>query len=139
LTGRARRETWLAAIFTALFVLQAPLCAAACLGAADATSGGAAEAPTSPASGMEHGCHDASPAPDPADPPSAHEDCGCDLGANALVSQANDLPTASPSACLPFSFDTLPCDGRPLRDLTIVGAIDLPPPDILLLHSILII
>ena len=110
----------------ALFVLQAPLCALACLDTADAK----------PPAAAGHACHEESPDPSPADAP---EDCGCAITADALVFQPSVSTTTWVQA---FMFPSVGCELATFHSdwgTSVAYEIDLPPPDILLLKSTLII
>jgi hypothetical protein len=122
----------LIAAVVALFGLQAPLCALACL-----------ELPAaSPiaAHGAEPPCHEQSSEPSRSDAP-AHADCGCERAQDALLtgggfeasSGAAPFGPVASRACL-----RLP-DAARLVALPVPKATDLPPPDILLLESKLLI
>ena len=130
-----RRRNWLIATATALFVLQAPLCALACLpvtGSQDTAS-------------AEHGdgpCHEQAPDSTSDEPTNSHEDCGCEAAYTALVKSPDQSPLNATSYSAALL--TTRIEG-PLR----AGAHwvapaqqkeeDLPPPDVLLLKTTLLI
>jgi hypothetical protein len=115
----------------ALFVLQAPLCAHACSESAKAD----------PSSIAEQSCHEDGSDSSPAGQSNSHEDCECSFAAGGLVSQ----PIASISS--PTSAEIGVSPALPLeptcsttgQELLVAQNTDLPPPDILLLKSTLII
>jgi hypothetical protein len=119
---------------TALFVLQAPLCALACFSPAD----GSRRAESSPRTA--HSCHEGPSESSPAGESGSHEECGCQLELEALVSHAVDWDAASVAD---FVFSRRPvvelAASNRSRCLTVARRIDLPPPDILLIKSTLII
>jgi hypothetical protein len=129
-----KRRGSLIATVVALFGLQAPLCALACLESPDAERVAAHQ--------TEHPCHEQ--AEQPADSstsgaPSTHEDCGCDLSYQALVSRA-DLSSSAVSLVLHRpDAQRLSTASQVHETLAVSRLPDLPPPDILLLKSILII
>lgn len=123
------------AAFTALFVLQAPLCALACL-------------PSQPSAAAieeaNHGaspCHEQAPSSTPSEPSNSHDDCGCADSYTAVLASAEQAPANLPSlTALAPNFLTQElhtsfgwaAHAQP-RDAS------LPPPDILLLKSTLLI
>ena len=118
-----RRRIWLMATVAAFLTLQTPLCALACL-----ESPGEAQPP----------CHEGASSPGGAPP--SHDDCeGCNLGSAALL-QAPDphseAPTPPPAALIAFSRGIDP-GGCPASAIS--ADTDLPPPDILLRKSTLLI
>lgn len=130
-----KRHKWLIAAFTALFVLQAPLCVLACLPSADAaTAVDAAHQSNSP-------CHESTPASSPAEPSSSHDDCGCEDSYTAVLASADlATPNLVPTAVIP------PLNSADQLRVNLVwlarsnpNETDLPPPDVLLLKSTLII
>jgi hypothetical protein len=126
------RRIWLIATVTALFGLQAPLCALACL-----------ESPvdSAPVASQheEHPCHDeSSDSSEPGAP--AHEGCGCEIAYDALIPGQTDA-TSSISSFV-FVVESTPSEplaAEPYLAHWVPTATDLPPPDILLLKSTLII
>jgi hypothetical protein len=125
-----RRRIWLIATAAALFVAPAPICAIACLEAPGAQS--------TAASATEHPCHDAGGERAPSESPSAPEACGCGFAHEALVSATNVAP-ATPLAIAPPSalVDALYASADWTR--AVPRDTDLPPPDLLLLESILLL
>ena len=121
-----KRSIWLIATVAALFVLQAPLCAFACLDNVD----------TEPPAAAGHACHEESPDPSPAGAP---EDCRCAITADALVFPQSVSSTTWVQA---FMFPSVGCELATFHsawEASVAYEIDLPPPDILLLKSTLII
>lgn len=128
--SRIKRHIWSVASVVALAGLQGPLCALACL-----------EVQAPEAEVAHHAappCHETEPAADAA-PPVSHDDCGCEISPEDLVA-LSESPRNAESTHL--------ASGRPLRralDLharwrpPVPEATDLPPPDILLLKSTLLI
>lgn len=131
-----KRRTWLIATLTALFVLQTPLCALACL-----PSPAPAESPAE-AHHASPPCHEQTPTTAPTEPDDAHNDCGCEDVDRAVLASAADQTFSQVQ-----STPVLPA--RELR-LSLIAAFNrmaglqlneanLPPPDILLLKSTLLI
>lgn len=143
-----RRKTRFVAVFAAFFVLQGPLCALACLDVVTPAAASMGGADASPASAAGHGCHDiesSTPSsPSSPLPPSSrtnHDDCGCDGAAPALVSSSVDAAAKllTVAVALPAHKEFPPALRRLDRATPVAAATDLPPPDLLLLHSILLI
>ena len=116
----------------ALFVLQAPLCLLACLPSADAA----------PMDAAKHGsCHEDAPSDAPSAPTHSHEDCGCEDSQCALVLSADQSLSNIFSLVSPLP--SLRADGRSTSSRWVQRAqpkeTDLPPPDVLLLKSTLLI
>ncbi len=130
-----RRKTWLIAIVTALYVLQVPFCAFACLVPVEV------EATAASADVTAHGCHEEAPASSSgsSDVPLSHDDCGCEFAESVLVSASSDFLATSLHAVAPAAVDVEPIDAFTGRQRSILRAFDLPPRDILLLNSTLII
>lgn len=129
----ARRRTRMMAMLAALLVLQIPLCAFAC----------ASESPsmtTSAAASHDAPCHGAPSESEPTTPASDDEQCGCGEAAHqALLASSEKGVMGSGSAIVP-SWPILL--GASLRRATLQlepPATDLPPPDILLRTSILLL
>ena len=126
-----RPRIWLMATVAAIFALQAPLCALACLDSSVAAGAAAQEA--------EHPCHEQSRGSTPADTPTSHEGSGCDLGCEALLvgsDTPSNLPTlavVTPTASAEAFYSGL------ISAPAVPKEADLPPPDILLLKSTLLI
>jgi len=128
-----RQQKWLAAIATAFFLLQAPFCALACL----------RSSPTAPMDAAEHGdspCHEEAPSPARSAPTNSHDDCGCADSYTALAQSVSQTPPdvtnlvhLAPGFSLRSNHASSPWVRRSQpRD-------DLPPPDVLLLKSTLLI
>ena len=157
-----RRHSALIAILASLFVLQAPLCALACLdlGETDvpALEKSAGEQATQPLSGPLSGqealpCHERTqgssqegePGSMPAHAPAPDRDCGCE---SQSISEALFLPS-SPPAPSPAPLDRIsfgipapqsePIAARLRSECRITRQTDLPPPDILLRNSTLLL
>jgi hypothetical protein len=126
-----RRPSWFIAIMAALFVLQAPLCALACFENADAD----------PSTVTERSCHDEPSDSSPSGESNSHADCGCNFVSQALVSQPTVFNPTPPPVDLVVSSalrsELIYSSGG--REPHIAQEADLPPPDILLLKSTLII
>jgi hypothetical protein len=138
-----RRSSGFIATLAVLFVLQAPLCALACLDGVN-ESDIAFDDPISPAdpkptSNAGHACHDESPASTPPGAPGSHDDCGCEIGANALVSPSSDSTSMSLQIFVHASTRWVPTASSGSWEAAVARGLDLPPPDILLLKSTLII
>lgn len=127
-----RRRIWLAGIAAAVFVLQGPLCAFACVENPEVESGVADH--------QQHPCHEEAPSSSPADAPRSHEGCGCEL-VTAVPLPNLELSQSAPA--LAFVPPSTSSEGfarvvvqwaRSAPERT-----DLPPPDILLLKSTLLI
>ena len=130
LAGIMRRRIRLIVTVAALIGLQGPLCAFACLTGPETEASAAqrAEAP----------CHPKSSDASPSEAPRSPEDCGCELANEALLPGPEVSASVATLALLPRTLGwqlhscvhrvpTIPKDG------------DLPPPDVLLRKSILII
>lgn len=129
LVRAVKRSIWLIATVAAVFVLQAPLCALACLDNADAE----------PPAAAGHACHEESSDPSPAGVPGSHEDCGCEIAADAVVFQPSGFTTTLVQV---FILPSIRCELATFHsawEISVTYEIDLPPPDILLLKSTLII
>lgn len=126
-----KRHNWLIAVVTALFVLQTPLCALACSEtAADPT--------------IDVSCHEEGTRSSPAGESNSHADCGCDVSANGsanvLISQQIESQTTAPvgfSVVLATRSNAIISSRR--QDQRIAALADLPPPDILLRKSTLLL
>lgn len=126
-----KRHIWLIATVAALFVLQAPFCAFACFESAD----------TEPSTVAERSCHEERADSSPAGESNSHEDCGCDFDTQALVSQPIDSNTTTPVGIFvppALRLELTSSSSRGQKPLVAQNA-DLPPPDILLLKSTLLI
>jgi hypothetical protein len=128
---RVKRRTWLIATVTALFVLQVPLCALACFELAG----------TGPTAISEHPCHEGNPDSSPASESNSHDNCGCKLAPEAPVSQISESNTTTAPVGIFVSAKQLTELTNSARRHTprVKQGADLPPPDILLLKSTLII
>ena len=117
----------------ALLTLQAPLCALACLDTTETASATASNGGMPP-------CHDEGSDRAPADSPRSHEDCGCELASEALVVDSNAYSTVAATASIVAPSVFSPVVSPPIRWVpSIPNNTDLPPPDILLRKSTLII
>jgi hypothetical protein len=123
------------ATLAALFVLQTPLCVFACLPNA---------APDEISAEAHHGssCHEEAPSPrPPSEPRDAHGDCGCSDAYTAVLASADQaVSNVQSSPDLPPTTLEVPLNAifsRTTRVRLCEG--DLPPPDILLLKSTLLI
>jgi hypothetical protein len=127
----ARQRVWLIATVAAFFALHAPLCAFACLESPAAAQTAAQEA--------EHPCHEQRPASTPADAPTSHEDGSCALACEALLPSSDTPTNLSALAILPLSAPSAACYSGLVFAQAVPRDADLPPPDILLLNSTLLI
>lgn len=120
----------LTATVAALFVLQAPLCALACL----PESGTAIMAESA---GGAPPCHEPAEAPEKSEP---HDDCGCADSSAALLPLSAKEAAAAHFVVAP-SMAALALPHRVIRRTphTLLTETDLPPPDILLRKSTLLI
>jgi len=127
-----KRHIWLVATTVALFGLQAPLCALACITGAQQSAPQVAE-------NAEQPCHGESPDPGSEQSPASREDCSCELSTMTLV-PASGVATSAPAlALLPLYAFALPVHSRVRMTAPVSGSADLPPPDIMLLKSTLLI
>ena len=143
---KVKRRNWLIAILAALFVLQAPLCVLACLTNAAQDESTAEALHASPPPCHEQAPHTQAPhtqaptsAPDkPAD---THNDCGCEDSFTAVLASADktfaNVQTSQVIATKALE-DPVGAVLRSTIDVRLSEA-DLPPPDILLLKSTLLI
>ena len=124
-----RRHIWLMATVAALFGLQASLCALACLDdpQPESTTAHHAEEPC-----HEHGSSS------PVDR-SSHEDRGCEFGYEALVPSPPVSVSAPVLAFVPSTPRWQPTHSSVRWAPPVPKDADLPPPDILLLKSTLLI
>lgn len=124
-----RHRTWIRATLAAFFGLHAPLCAVACVAMADA-------APTA-AHRSEPSCHE-EPASAPTEAPAEASGSCCDFADQATAPTADGSLAASAVGLVART---------PIWQASIAGGPfarvaaenDLPPPDILLLKSTLIV
>lgn len=118
-----RGRRWPIAMLAALFLFQAPLCAAACLLDLDAT-------PAAPP------CHGGAAPDAPEDQPAPRDDCGCEAPADLVPAPEGGalvLPVLrAPTLLAAEAYARASCPD-PGADV----ARDLPPPDRLLLASTL--
>ena len=148
---KVKRRNWLIAIFAALFVLQAPLCVLACLTNATQDESTAEALHASPPPCHEQAPHTQTPhtqAPHTQAPTSApdkpadtHNDCGCEDSFTAvLASSDKTFPNVQTSQVIATKAleDPVGAVFRSTIDFRLSEA-DLPPPDILLLKSTLLI
>lgn len=128
--NRMKRHIWLIATVTALFVLQVPFCALACFEPAGAD----------PSAAAESSCHETSSDSSPAGESNSHADCGCDFTTQALISQSVDAnTTASVEFVVHRTVRIEPINSRKNQAPQAGQNADLPPPDLLLRKSTLII
>ncbi len=124
------RRKKLIAVVAALFALQAPLCVFACL-------------PSSSPSAMHDMAHDEPPCHDsaPADPVDSHDECGCEDSYTALPKTLESgTSTGVDLVALPVAPAENPRDSSVPKPPSVrLNEADLPPPDILLLNSTLLI
>ncbi|MBW2424349.1 MAG: hypothetical protein JRG86_08875 [Deltaproteobacteria bacterium] len=134
------------ALLAGLFALQAPLCEIACTSGVDAGEHGSARSDSHPAttqSAASHAmpCHEApAPAAPSGEDRGAHDDCGCETLTPFVSSKNQSLsglaftpPPAKAAVELRWDRSESPRTFPPDRAHLV------PPPDILLLHSILLI
>ena len=96
--GSVIRRNWLIAAFTAVFVLQTPLCVMACVSSQDSPAVVEAEPHSAPP------CHESTPnraASKPSEPPSetptqSHNECGCDDTYTAVFAKVSEASTNLP-------------------------------------------
>jgi hypothetical protein len=130
-----KRRNWLIATLAALFVLQTPLCVLACqLNAAPDEAGAEAHHASS--------CHEEAPSPrSSSEPRDAHGDCGCGDSYTAVLASADQtVSNVQSSPVLPPTALEVPLNAVFSRTTKVqLCEADLPPPDILLLKSTLLI
>ena len=130
LANQVKRHVRLITLVTALFVTQVPFCALACFEPSEVSSSAV----------QESSCHEKSSNSSPAGESNSHDDCGCDFAIQALLSQPIDSNTTTPVDFLVSGRQQLaPADSSSSRAPQVRQHSDLPPPDILLLKSTLII
>ena len=128
--NRVKRHIWLITAVTALFLMLVPFCALACFETAD----------TNPSAATESSCHEKSSDSSPAGESNSHEDCGCDFAIQALLSQPTDSNTTTPVDLVVSRNQQLePTHSSRSQAPQVRHDADLPPPNILLLKSTLII
>lgn len=119
---------------TALFVLQAPLCVFACLSGEDIEKTADTQHENAP-------CHESEPSSESSEPADSNSECGCEDSYTALVPVADQASMDLPSAAVvlgPAIAGAFVSAIRPVAHAYLREA-DLPPPDILLLKSTLLI
>ena len=138
---KVKRRNWLIAILAALFVLQAPLCVLACLTNATQDESTAEALHASPPPCHEQAPHTQTPTPAPNKPADTHNDCGCEDSFTAVLASADktftNVQTSQVIATKALE-DPVGAVLRSTIDVRLSEA-DLPPPDILLLKSTLLI
>jgi hypothetical protein len=116
---------------TALFVLQVPFCALACFEHAEADPSAVAESSS---------CHEESSDSSPTGESNSHEDCGCHFTTQALVTHPVDANTTTSADIVVSRIRRIePTSTSRSLAPRVDQTFDLPPPDILLLKSTLII
>ena len=130
-----KRRNRLIATLAALFVLQAPLCVLACL------SGGAPDESAVAAHHDSPPCHEQAPTSEPAEPSDSHDDCGCGDSYEAVLATADQtFSNVQNSPVLPPTTHRAPVNAVFSTTTRVrLNEADLPPPDILLLKSTLLI
>ena len=123
-----KRHTWLIATVVALFGLQAPICALACLQGPTADLTEASSTPP---------CHERGPESPPSQAPDADRNC-CAFASGATVFDASVPVVIAPLAVTPRIALWRPASQAAVVHVDTMRA-SLPPPDILLLKSTLII
>jgi hypothetical protein len=120
-----KRRTWIIGLTTALFALQIPLCALACIPGTSADIRSADAAPP---------CHESAPtsAP-PMEEPASQSEC-CGSTEDALL-QTPDSVQTSAGCAIPAPLATAQAHRRAFPVPPDPRVTDLPPPDILLLNS----
>jgi hypothetical protein len=130
-----KRRNWLIATLAALFVLQTPLCVLACqLNAAPDEAGAEAHHASS--------CHEEAPSPrSSSEPRDAHGDCGCGDSYTAVLASADQtFSNVQTSPVIATKELEVPLNAIFSRTIEVrLSEADLPPPDILLLKSTLLI
>jgi len=124
------KRSLLTTMVAALYVLPAPLCAAACIESPQ---------PAAVAGHAEPPCHEEAPSSAPPGAPGSHDDCGCQSPDETLTSRTAErtLDPAKALGCvaavrvMTLRLASLP-SGIPHQG-------DLPPPDLLLLKSTLLL
>ncbi len=125
-----KRHIGLTATVTALFVLQVPLCALACFERAEAD----------PSAVADSSCHEKSSDSSPTGESNSHDDGGCHFTSQALVSQPIDSNTTASVEIVVSRIQRIEqTDTSRSHVPQSEQKSDLPPPDILLLKSTLII
>ena len=138
---KVKRRNWLIATLAALFVLQAPLCVLACLTNAAQDESTAETLHASPPPCHEQAPHTQTPTPAPNKPADTHNDCGCEDSFTAVLASADKtFPNVQTSQVIATKAleDPVGAVLRSTIDVRLSEA-DLPPPDILLLKSTLLI
>jgi hypothetical protein len=129
-----KRRNWLIATATALFVLQGPFCAIACL---------PSFAPDAQVAETHHesSCHGQAPSSKPSEPADSHDDCGCENSYTAILASPDQtFSSVQELVVLPPHFLGAPREAVVSRTTKIwPSETDLPPPNVLLLKSTLLI
>ncbi|GEM_PF-2240741 len=138
---KVKRRNWLIATLAALFVLQTPLCVLACLTNAAQDESTAETLHASPPPCHEQAPHTQTPTSAPDKPADTHNDCGCEDSFTAVLASADktfaNVQTSQAIATKALE-DPVGAVLRSTIDVRLSEA-DLPPPDILLLKSTLLI
>ena len=138
---KVKRRNWLIATLAALFVLQAPLCVLACLTNAAQDESTAETLHASPPPCHEQAPRTQTPTSAPDKPADTHNDCGCEHSFTAVLASADktfaNVQTSQVIATKALE-DPVGAVLRSTIDVRLSEA-DLPPPDILLLKSTLLI
>lgn len=141
-----KRRFWLILTMAILFGIEAPLCAFACVEAGapqlathDSEPVSEATPHLDPTHQRSAPCHGSKPDSAPADVPESHQDCGCDFTVEGLLSDSSSTATisvigwTSPDGLIDF----IAADNREAWKASFES--DIPPPDLLLLKSTLLI
>lgn len=131
-----KQRSWLIAIVAAVFVLQAPLCVFACI-PGSTSNAEMADGQPSPS------CHEPAPSSSetPDDPAESHDDCSCDASYRAILASPEQSYSNVQTvvALPPRVLDTRRVGHVTRASIVWPSETDLPPPDILLLKSTLLI
>ena len=138
---KVKRRNWLIATLAALFLLQAPLCVLACLTNAAADDSTAEALHASQPSCHEQAPHTQTPTPAPDKPADSHNDCACEDSFTAVLASADKtFANVQTSQVIATKALEEPFGAVFLSTIDIrLSEADLPPPDILLLKSTLLI
>ena len=142
-----KRRFWLILTMAILFGIEAPICAIACVTGADGASVSVSPLAADSRSShhVESSCHESRGDSTPGDSPSSDQDCGCDFTVEGLLSTSPNVAATlaaswmSPNG-LVASISSI--DGLGLatsEDARAAYQPGVPPPDILLLKSTLLI
>ena len=142
----AKRPIWLIATVLALFGLQVPLCALACMQGSDTESIATHQPEPSchqqssrQQSGHEQSRHERNDDSSPSEAPCSQAECGCEFAYEALLPSVDSISNHSSFAFLLLGTPGQPLDSSVRRASGVPTGTDLPPPDILLLKSTLLI